>query len=190
MSGTAQYLHLNCTATDIRIALAQCPNTAASPDGVSFAMLKAVSDVIMLSLLIIFQQSLSQGEFPSSWKKAKVFPVYNGIGERSLPFAYRPMSLCSCVGKLFEKVVAVQLVEHICAVKPLSICQFGFQRGRSTIANLLVCEAFLSKYLNERKSFDIFSFDFQRAFDKVPHDLLLEALDSLGLHATNSGLVQ
>jgi hypothetical protein len=66
MSHASQCLHLNCTATDIRVALAQCPNTAAGPDGVSFAILKAVSDVIMLPLLVIFQQSLSQGKFPSS----------------------------------------------------------------------------------------------------------------------------
>jgi hypothetical protein len=39
MSHGSQYLHLSCTATDIRVALAQCPNTAAGPDGVSFAML-------------------------------------------------------------------------------------------------------------------------------------------------------
>jgi ribonuclease P/MRP protein subunit RPP40 len=150
----------------------------------SFAMLKAVADVIMLPLLVIFQQSLSQGKFPSSWKKAKVVPVYKGKGERSLPSAYRPISLCSCVGKLLEKVVAEQLVKHIGVVKPLSVCQFGFQRGRSTVANLLACDASLIRYLDEGKSFDIFSFDFQRAFDKVPHDLLLESLDSLGLHAT------
>jgi hypothetical protein len=99
--------------------------------------------VIILPLLVIFQQSLSQGKFPSSWKKAKVVPVYKGKGERSLPSAYRPISLCSCVGKLLEKVVAVQLMKHIDVVKPLSVCQFGFQRGRSTVANLLACNASL-----------------------------------------------
>jgi hypothetical protein len=52
VSYASQYL--NCTATDIRTAVAQCPNTAAGPDGVSFALPKAVSDVILLPLLTIF----------------------------------------------------------------------------------------------------------------------------------------
>jgi hypothetical protein len=87
-------------------------------------MLKAISEVIMimLPLLVIFQQTLSQGKFPSSWKKAKFVPVYKGKGERSLPFANRPISLCSCVGKLLENVVVEQLVKHISVVKPLSVC--------------------------------------------------------------------
>jgi ribonuclease P/MRP protein subunit RPP40 len=75
-------------------------------------------------------------------------------------------------------------MKHIDVVKPLSLCQFGFQRGCSMAAKLFACDASLTRYLDEGKPFDNFSFDFQRAFDKVPHKLLLEALNSLGLHAT------
>ena len=69
-------------------------------------------------------------------------------------------------------------------MKPLSSCQFGFRVGRSTEDNSLVCDAAIAKYLNNGESYDILSFDYIRAFDKVPHYILLESLHALNLHPT------
>ena len=43
----------------------------------------------------------------------------------------------------------------------------------------------IADLINDRKPYDIISFDFQRAFDKVPHNLLLKALQHLQLHSTS-----
>ena len=55
-----QSLLLNCTSTDIKLALARCANSSAGPDGVSFKLIQAISAKLTLLLLIIYQQSLSQ----------------------------------------------------------------------------------------------------------------------------------
>ena len=69
-------------------------------------------------------------------------------------------------------------------MKPLYSCQFGFRVGRSTVGNLLACDAAIAKHLYNGESYDILSFDYMRAFDKVPHHILLESLHALNLHST------
>ena len=69
-------------------------------------------------------------------------------------------------------------------MKPLSSCRFSFHVGRSTVGNLLACDTAIAKYLDNGESYDILSFDYRRAFDKVPHHILLESLCALNLHPT------
>ena len=87
--------------------------------------------------------------------------------------------MCSCFGKILERIVNDQLLRHLEKVRPLSSSQYG---GRSATLNLLACDAEIYKYLNQNKPFDVITFDFQRAFDKVPHVLLLAEMSKLCLH--------
>ena len=50
--------HFNSTPSMVTEALIQCPNSNSSPDGISFKLLKAVSDFIISPLNTIFQHSL------------------------------------------------------------------------------------------------------------------------------------
>jgi len=72
-------------------------------------------------------------------------------------------------------------VNHINAAlqdsKPLlNNCQHGFSKGKSTLTNLLSCDAKLAKILNDGDSADLVMLDFARAFDRVNHDALLRKL--------------
>ena len=90
--------------------------------------------------------------------------------------------MCSCLGKIFEVIVKNQLQTHIDATSPLSSVLHGFQKGYSTLKYLLSCDAAIAKYLNVRLAFDVITFDFKRAFDKVPHSLLIESLSQRHMH--------
>jgi predicted nucleic acid-binding protein len=50
------------------------------------------------------------------------------------------------------------------------------------VTNLLTCDALIAEYVNKGECYDIVTFDFQRAFDKVPHQRLIRSLHGLGLH--------
>ena len=82
---------------------------------------------------IIFQHSFYDGIFPKIWKHAIVLPLYKGKGSRSEPGSYRPISLCSCLSKVLERVVKKQLVQFLSKRKLLSQAQHGFIAGRSTV---------------------------------------------------------
>ena len=74
------------------------PYKASGPDKISHKMLKISPEKIAIPLQIIFNKSLRQCKYPSSWKNAHVTAIFKK-GDTSLPSNYRPISLISCVGK-------------------------------------------------------------------------------------------
>ena len=59
----------------------------------------------------------------------------------------------------------------------LNLSQHGFVKERSCLTNL-IC---LTKWLDEGSPVDIINLDFQKAFDKVPHQRLILKLKSHGI---------
>ena len=62
-----------------------------------------------------------------------------------------------------------------------SIHNFGFTNNRSTSTNLLYVENIIIDVTNNKEPYDILTFDFSRAFDRVPHHLLLKELARRGI---------
>jgi len=107
----------NSTITDIEITtkdrvdiiITFAVNKASGPDGISNKMLKLVANEIYLPLSILFNESLNTCMFPDICEFAYVIPLFK-TGEPSLAEKYRPISLLSCIGKIFERTV----FEYIC----------------------------------------------------------------------------
>jgi hypothetical protein len=66
--------------------------------------------------------------------------------------------------------------------KLFSSKQFGFITGRSTVLQLLTLVDDWAKCLETGSQIDIVYTDFEKAFDKVPHQRLLSKLTSYGIH--------
>ena len=101
-----------------------------------------------------------------------------------MPTSYRPISLCSTIDKVLEKIVTNQFLQYIELSAPLADCQHGFVKRRSTITNMLMTERVIAEVLNKGACVDVLTFDFARAFDKVPHSRLLRELASRGINGT------
>ena len=154
---------------------------ANGPDGISGYMLKATAKCIASPLAKLFSLSLSAGKFPTLWKLAHVVPIAK-FTNKSDASNYRPISLLSVVSKLLEKYVHSILWDHLLNQAPLSSNQWGYQSGKSTVASLLAAtNDWQSKLDNQTDVMCIF-FDFQKAFDKVPHQRLMKRLADLKLH--------
>ena len=105
---TSSLFELNCNATTVIEALRDCSNSNSSPDGIGFKLLKHIAKFIVFPFTVIFQHAFHDGIFPSCWKHTIVIPFYKGRGDRNLPNSYRPINLCSMLGKILEKVVNAQ----------------------------------------------------------------------------------
>ena len=79
---------------------------------ISNALLTQLVSVIQLPITIIFNKSLSCGEFPDLMKIAKVIPLYKG-GLRDIPDNYRPISLLPVISKVLEHILYNSLVKHL-----------------------------------------------------------------------------
>ena len=62
--------------------------------------------------------------------------------------------------------------------------QHGFVSKRSCLTNLLIFLNFSGKMLDSAKAVDVLYLDFQKAFDKVPHNLLIVKLQSYGFNSS------
>ena len=92
---------------------------------------------------------------------------------------YRPISLLSLVSKVFERCVFNQLISHISS--QLHHLQFDFLRGKSTTSQLLHDLQDIHQALDSRNQVDAVYLDFENAFDKVNHKLLLTKLHKFGI---------
>ena len=151
-------------------------------DGVSARMLKATTSSIAPSLTKLFNLFISARQFPASWKSARVVPVPKSSSRACNPSDYRPISLLSVLSKLLEKHFCFLIGEHLDEHHPLSSSQWEFQKGKSTILTLLsVTHDWLTQLDNKKDVCCIF-FDFQKAFDTVPHKNLTDKLSQLEFH--------
>ena len=80
------------------------PNKANGPDGISNRILKECASSLSGPLSIIFNKSLKLGIFPEIWKDAVVSSIFKK-GDRQSKANYRPISLLTCISKVFERIV-------------------------------------------------------------------------------------
>ena len=106
-------------------------STATGPDKVAYPMLKHLPRSGMDFLLHIFNLSWSSHSFPSIWKTSSIIPIHKMGNTRDSPASFRPVSLTSCVSKLFERNIPSHLLFFLESNSILSHRQAGFRLGRS-----------------------------------------------------------
>ena len=155
-------------------------NSASGPDEIPSRVIKELKQQLLKPLTILFTESLKSGKIPEEWRLAEVVPIFKK-GRRSEPGNYRPVSLTVTVGKLLERIVKDQIVNHLETNNLISNSQHGFRSGRSPQTNLIEYLNTTTKWLDEGKSFDVLYLDFAKAFDVVSHGRLVLKLRMFGI---------
>ena len=145
-------------------------STATGPDKVAYPILKHLPRFGMDFLLHIFNLSWSLQSFPSVWKTSSIIPMQKMGKPLHSPVTFRPISLTSCVSKLFERIILYRLLFFLESNSILSPRQAGFRPGRSTLDQLLFLSQSISDEFNKPRpgSWTILStIDFSKTFDSV-----------------------
>src|SRR5215469_15293058 len=111
-------------------------NKSPGPDGLYSVHLKMLKDELVKPLTMIFNKSLQEGIVPKDFRMANITPIFKK-GDRKMPNNYRPISLTSIVGKIFEAILTNRLVANLEERNLLNSSQHGFRRNRSCLTNLL-----------------------------------------------------
>jgi hypothetical protein len=156
------------------------PKKSVDMDGISLHLIKYIDTAIALPLAHIYNLSFSTGTFPDSFKTSRVIPIFKS-GDPTSTDNYRPISLINTFGKILEKIVSLKLIKHLNDNQLIYQYQFGFQKGLSTEHNLIHLSNFIGEALNENKYCVGIFLDIKKAFDVVPHDLLLQKLNRMGV---------
>ena len=155
-------------------------NKSLGVDGISPKLLMETVEQISIPLARVFNLSLKEGVVPFEWKEANIIPLFkNGLRNKSEN--YRPVSLTSVIGKLLERLIKDHMVDFLVKHKLLNSSQHGFLKARSCLTNMLCFLEEITKWIDVGSPVDIIYLDFQKAFDKVPHQRLLLKLKAHGI---------
>lgn len=95
---------------------------------------------------------------------------------------YRPISLTTTCCKLLEHIISKHINKYLEENNLLYEHQHGFRQGLSTVTQLIECTHEFASAINERSQVDVIFMDYSKAFDRVPHDKLVQKLNLLGLN--------
>ena len=156
-------------------------NKSNGVDQIPPKLLKEIVEQISTPLAKLFNLSLEEGIVPLEWKEANITPLFKK-GSRNKPENYRPVSLTSVVCKLLETLIRDHMVEFLVKHKLINTSQHGFLKARPCLTNLICFLEEITKCVDDRSPpVDVVYLDFQKAFDKVPHQRLLLKLKASGI---------
>ena len=169
------------TEAQVKKAIRSLKNKSSSGvDFISPKIVKLAADIIAIPLTAVINSSISQGEFPDSWKWAKVIPVYKKKGSKFEKKNYRPVSLLKSSSKVLEIIINQQVLQYAETSGILPKSQFGFRARRSTSNAIATMHDMWLRNWRDGKSQTLTCFDLSSAFDTLSSEIFTSKLKIYG----------
>lgn len=174
VSGPAEII----TYGEVKAAITRAKSgKAAGPSGVVGEMLKASGDVGVKWVTALCNAIIKEGKIPDDWKKSWMVNVYKGKGDALECGSYRGIKLLDHVMKVLERVVEKKVRNKVV----INDMQFGFRPGRGTTDAIFIVRQVQERYLEKKKDLWMGFVDLEKAFDRVPREIVWWALRSQGV---------
>ena len=155
-------------------------NTAAGPDDIPAYLLRRLAHFIAPNVTLLYNASILNCIFPSSWKNANISAIYKNKGSKSNVENYRPISVLPILGRTLEKAVGAQLQQYCDVEEIIPIQQFGFRKHSSCEMALLAATDSWINNLADGKLVGALLIDLSKAFDSISHAQLIQDLTDIG----------
>lgn len=154
---------------------------ATGSDGVQLEFLKLCCPFLLPYLTHLINFCIEHSAFPLDWKHANITP----LPKTDLPVNFkdlRPISVLPALSKVLERIISVQLREHLKQNPVIPVTQSGFQPGHSCCSALLNVSDDIIAAADQGMVTLLVLLDYSKAFDTLNHKVLLSVLKYIGLH--------
>ena len=155
--------------------------SAAGEDGVTYELLKRCAIHSQKVFCNVLNKCLEKNIFPKAWKKAKVVMLPKPGRDKSLASNHRPISLLSCLGKMYERYIHAFLIHELNEKNYLNPYQAGFTKRRSAHEHIFRLAQDTENGFKERKCTLALFLDVRAAFDAVWTQGLKHKINKIGL---------
>ena len=168
------------TPGEISLIIKQMKNSSNNINQIPTRILKQITDIISEPISKIVNRSMECGVFPDSLKVAKIVPIYKS-GDTQIVSNYRPIAILPWLSKIFEKCISTKIMNFLIKFNIISLNQFGFLKGKSTVDAFHKLAEHIYSCLNEKQHCIGIFIDLKKAFDTVNHEILLKKLEMCGV---------
>ena len=152
-------------------------NKSTGYDNIPPKLLKVASNELAPAICSLINFSLDKRHFPNDLKYAEISPIFKN-GNKLDKSKYRPVSILSCISKIFEKTIDTQFSDHFYSNIAGNLS--AYRKGHSTQSVLIKYVEDLKKALDDGKYVGSLLMDLSKAFDVIPHGLLMAKLNAYG----------
>ena len=178
---TEEYYNKPISLNEIEEAIKIAKDSAAGPDNIHYQLLKHLPNSAIITLLHIFNDIFSKGNFPSSWREANIIPIPKPGKDSTLPGNYRPIALTNTLCKTMERIINKRLIYYLEKNNIITPYQAGFRKGRSTFDQLINFESNIREAFIRKQHLIAIFFDLEKAYDTTWKYGILRDLKKSGL---------
>ena len=159
----------NIKETEVKKAVERMKKGKATGcSGLSVDLMSSLGEQGLRMMTEMMEAVWREGKIPREWEKSEIVPIYKQKGDPLDCGNYQGIKLLEHMLKVMERVLDQRLRELI----EIDNMQFGFRKGRGTTDAIFIVNQLQEKYLEMQRDLFFAFVDLEKAYDRVPREIV------------------